>query len=135
MRRKFKRMRHQAKGARYWFDRLRRSELEHSLLTGCYVMATEPNVGSGVTREGHARGGARFGLYGSIWIVGSILCGDDHPRPSERKPHAGQGGSDLDMENEFQQRIKQRRKLEFHSGLGAKGLSIIGARGVVRTLQ
>jgi hypothetical protein len=38
-RRKFKRMRHQTKGARDWFDRLRRAE-PTLFAIGCYVMAT-----------------------------------------------------------------------------------------------
>jgi hypothetical protein len=51
-RRKFKRMRHQTKGARDWFDRLRRT----NALCPLDVMSWQwPNIGSRVTREGHAR--------------------------------------------------------------------------------
>jgi hypothetical protein len=53
-RRKFKRMRQQTKGARDWFDRLRRAN-PNTLCTLGIMSWQRPNVGSRVTREGHAR--------------------------------------------------------------------------------
>ncbi len=53
-RRKFKRLRHQTKGARDWFDRLRRAN-PTPLCTLAAMSWQRPNIGSRVTREGHAR--------------------------------------------------------------------------------
>src|SRR5450631_4895455 len=53
-RRKFKRMRHQTKGARDWLDRLRRANPK--LLAHWPAMPWQrPNIGSRMNREVHAR--------------------------------------------------------------------------------
>ena len=53
-RRKFKRMRHQTKGARDWFDRLRRAT-PNALCSLDAMSWQRPNIGSRVNREVHAR--------------------------------------------------------------------------------
>src|SRR5450631_2783118 len=51
-RQEFKRLLHQTKGARDWFDRLRRA---NPTFFAHWPLWQRPNIGSRVTREGHAR--------------------------------------------------------------------------------
>jgi RNA-directed DNA polymerase len=58
-RRKFKRLRSKTKGARAWFDRLRRANPTRSLAAMSWK---RPNIGSRVNREVHARFWERLGV-------------------------------------------------------------------------
>ena len=71
-RRKFKRMRHQTKGARDWFDRLHRANPQLFAAQAAYdrmmsgndavLSLYRPNIGSRVNREVHARFWERLGV-------------------------------------------------------------------------